>query len=187
MRFTCKHPSIGNRGIGEMSLPVQAERPREFGVASHHSRAIVQLPAIEDMEIAANRANLVSQGHSIGPVRFAGLTILPISAYPASVQWVSPNGAPLLPHRLLFLGQAGGSTPLYEPALKQVIWLPSDLISVTVSHCPQGAVGTACHPGATRRPAPPVSNRPSSPISRPTRPSGHPIAPGTGPTLPGRA
>jgi hypothetical protein len=142
---------------------------------------------------AANRASLVSQGHSVGPVRLLGLTILPISAYPASVQWVSPNGAPALPHNLLFLGQAGGSTPLYDPALKQVIWLPSDLITVSVGRCPQGAEVTTCHPA----PAPTHSSSPSSQPtlahSSPTRtqgsasPSEPPITPPTGPTLPGRA
>ena len=142
---------------------------------------------------AANRANLVSQGHSVGPVRMFGLTILPISAYPASVQWVSPDGAPALPHNLLFLGQAGGSTPLYDPVLKQAIWLPSDLIIVSVGHCPQGATVIACHSA-------PAYTRSSSPSPRPTlvhssparahgsgRPSRHPIIPGAGPTLPGRA
>jgi len=115
---------------------------------------------------AAHRANLVSQGRSVGPVRFLGLTILPISAYAANVQWVSPNGAPVLPHNLLFLGQGGGSTPLYDPALKQVLWLPSDLISISVSQCSGGAAA-ACHPGATRRPVPPTPTHASSPSPQP--------------------
>lgn len=86
--------------------------------------------------IAANRADLVSQGHAVGPVRFLGLTILPISADPAMVQWITPEpeDSPVLPRHLLFLGQAGGLTPLYDPSRKQIIWLPSTLISVQVNH-----------------------------------------------------
>lgn len=85
--------------------------------------------------IAANRAHLVSQGHAVGPVRIVGLTILPISADPAMVQWVTPEpeDSPVLPRHLLFLGQAGGMTPLYDPSRKQIIWLPSTLISVQVN------------------------------------------------------
>jgi hypothetical protein len=86
--------------------------------------------------IAANRADLVFQGHAVGPVRIVGLTILPISADPAMVQWITPEpkDSPVLPRHLLFLGQAGGLTPLYDPSCKQIIWLPSTLISVQVNH-----------------------------------------------------
>jgi len=80
--------------------------------------------------IAAQRADLVRMGHSVGPVRFLGLTILPISADSATVQWLSPKGAPALPPHLMFLGQANGMTPLFNPAQHQVLWLPSNSISV---------------------------------------------------------
>lgn len=87
-------------------------------------------------QIAANRADLVSQGHAVGPVRLAGLTILPISADPAIVQWITPEpeDSPVLPRHLLFLGQAGSLTPLYDLSRKQIMWLPSALISVQVTH-----------------------------------------------------
>lgn len=85
---------------------------------------------------AANRADLVSQGHAVGPVRIWGLTILPISADPARVQWITlePEDSPVLPQHLLFLGQTGSLTPLYDPSRKQIMWLPSALISVQVNH-----------------------------------------------------
>jgi hypothetical protein len=97
---------------------------------------LIVLPTL--YHIAAQRADLVRSGHSVGPVRLLGLTILPISADPATVQWVSlpddRDDLPALPQHLLFLGQAGGMTPLYNPAKGQVLWLPSNSISVRVSH-----------------------------------------------------
>lgn len=84
--------------------------------------------------IAAQRADLVRDGHSVGPVRFLGLTVLPISADSATVQWLSLKDAPALPPYLMFLGQANGMTPLFNPAQHQVLWVPSNSISVRVSH-----------------------------------------------------
>lgn len=103
------------------------------GVVIIASLAVV-LPSL--YLIAANRADLVSQGHAVGPVKIFGLTILPISADPAMVQWITPEpeDSPVLPRHVLFLGQAGGLTPLYDPSRKQIIWLPSTLISVQVNH-----------------------------------------------------
>jgi len=94
----------------------------------------VALPLL--YHVAANRADLVSQGHAVGPVKIWGLTILPISADPARAQWITPEpeDSPVLPQHLLFLGQAGSLTPLYDPSRKQIMWLPSALISVQVNH-----------------------------------------------------
>jgi hypothetical protein len=82
--------------------------------------------------IAAQRADMVRNGHSVGPVQLFGLTILPISADSATVQWLSSKGAPALPPHLMFLGQANGMTPLFNPAQHQVLWVPSSSISVRV-------------------------------------------------------
>lgn len=86
---------------------------------------IVWLPLV-----AIQRANAVRRGHSVGPVRVLGLTLLDISAEEASLR---PSGTPgespaiaaIGARALLYLGQSGGTFVLFDPQTDRAVLVPA--------------------------------------------------------------
>ncbi len=90
------------------------------------------------VQIAATSAQLVQQGGGLNPYRIGPFTILDLRADPVLISWIgnaSSDQKALLVHRLLLLGERGGTSVLYDSTSQRLVRVSTAALVLMAANC----------------------------------------------------
>lgn len=110
--------------------------PREFGALYVGSAAAaVVVLAVAVLVLADENGERASTGREVEVEGPLGLPLLGVAAEPAFLAWREPMPEGLdLPRCVLYLGQADGTSTIYDSRQRRTVQLSSDQVLVTVRH-----------------------------------------------------
>jgi hypothetical protein len=112
--------------------------------------ALLEGPYGELLKGATRRADLVTAGHAVQPMRGkGGYLTLAVHADPVSLEVVNkPEESPAIKRlkalSLLYLGQANNLLVLYDVKRHRAIYVPSSSVVITVTNC-ERSTDPRCH------------------------------------------
>jgi hypothetical protein len=92
--------------------------------------------------LAESYAQLVQSGIEVTPPRIGPIMMLDVRANPVSITWTgvaNPEQKALLVHRLMDLGQSGGSVILYDSTTQRLLRIPSGSVVLMAANCEASA------------------------------------------------
>lgn len=111
-------------------------KPREFGVLylTSVAGALVVLAGVT-LWMASHDGDRASDGLEVEPDGIIGVPLLGLSAEPAFLTWRDAKPADFtLPRCVLYLGQDGDTTTVYDAKQRRTIQLPGNEVIVTIRH-----------------------------------------------------